>query len=299
MTDTAAASTTPATSEAAKGAAAPSADAAAPVKGALDAAKPAATDATKDQAAPPAADQTEAKPGGYRPDGLPEHLLGMSDKETIDNLKKAYEGARGKIAEGVPKTPDEYEFKPSEEAAKLFGADLKADPVLTALRAQAHAAGLKGTQFDAFLNGAIPELTKLGIVTPPIDQKADLEALRDQLRGMGRAHDDQAVTAEIAKYDAFIDVFGKQAGLDPAAIQTMKAFADLPAGYPVLRAIEKALGAAPIAMGGGGAAAQWTKESLRAAQADPRADMNSPKYDAKFAAEIDRGYQQLYGRGNG
>jgi hypothetical protein len=89
------------------------------------------------------------------------------------------------------------------------------------------------------------------------------------------------------------------AGLDPAAIQTMKAFADLPAGYPVLRAIEKALGAAPIAMGGGGAAAQWTKESLRAAQADPRADMNSSKYDAKFAAEIDRGYQQLYGRSNG
>ncbi len=256
---------------------------------------PGAVQAPADAAPPP----VDAKPAatGYRPEGLPDHLVGANEQETIDKLAKAYENARKSIAEGVPKTPDEYQLKLDDDAAKLFGPDLAADPVMTALRAKAHEAGLKGSQFNAFMAGAIGELAKMGVVAPPVDAKADLEAVRAQLKDLGQDTSDAAITMEIQKHAAWVDVFGKQNNLKPETIDAMKAFVDIPAGLPVLRAIQQALGASPIAMGGNQAPTTWTKDKLREAQADPRLNPSSPKYDRQFVEDVDRAYRQVYGNG--
>ena len=70
----------------------------------------------------PAAGQAPADPGAsaaYRPEGLPDHLLGKDERETIDKLFKAYGGAREAIAKfgAVPEAPDKYEFTPAEAVA--------------------------------------------------------------------------------------------------------------------------------------------------------------------------------------
>ncbi|MBL8713236.1 MAG: hypothetical protein JNM12_10070 [Alphaproteobacteria bacterium] len=95
---------------------------------------------------PPPAGQ-EGKISAYRPEGLADHLYGGSDKETIDKLNTAYQGARSELAKGgskAPKSAEEYTLNlPDDIKSKviLAGEDGK-DPIFEAMKPVLHKNGL-------------------------------------------------------------------------------------------------------------------------------------------------------------
>lgn len=118
------------------------------------AAKPAisVTPPANDGGTPPPTPATPAIPSGdsgtpYKPEGLPDHLLGKSDKETIENINKAYKGAReelGKKGNKAPETADAYALQlPDELKDKVIKVDATGkDPIFEALKPSLHKAGL-------------------------------------------------------------------------------------------------------------------------------------------------------------
>lgn len=131
---------------------------------------PAAVD---DKAAPPAGDPAP-KTGPYRPDGLPDHLVGADEKETIDRLAKAYDGARKELGgkKNVPEKLDDYKIElPKEIAEKVLqsGEDGK-DPVFEKIRGILHANGVDPQVGVALTQGLYEEvLVKLNEKAATVD----------------------------------------------------------------------------------------------------------------------------------
>jgi len=145
MTDTATAAAAPAAPAAGDSTAKPAAAAAPANDGGAPPATAAADPAAKSAAGgEPAADHAGVP---YKPEGLPEHLLGKTDKETIENINKAYKGAReelGKKGNKAPETPDAYTLTlPDDLKGKVISLDASGkDPVFEALKPALHKAGL-------------------------------------------------------------------------------------------------------------------------------------------------------------
>ncbi len=92
------------------------------------------------------------------PRGLPDHLFGASDRETVEKLFNANKPARDEIAKfgelgKLPKDADGYAFEPSD-ALKPYLPDFANDPVLKLVRGAAHAAGIREKQFGPFVTAS-------------------------------------------------------------------------------------------------------------------------------------------------
>lgn len=131
------------------GAAAAPAPAATPAATAAPAGTPSATPAPA-PAATPAPGPSGDNPY-YKPEGIPEHMLGKSDKETIDNLVKAVAGFRKDLSKkGVPDKADAYELKLDDELkGKILrpGADGK-DPLLEKFKTICHKSDIPNAVFQ-------------------------------------------------------------------------------------------------------------------------------------------------------
>lgn len=82
----------------------------------------------------------------YRPEGLPEHLAGADEKETLDKVFKAYDGARRELGKksGVAEKPDDYKIDLPEDLSKKIlrpGEDGK-DALFETVRTLFHEGGV-------------------------------------------------------------------------------------------------------------------------------------------------------------
>jgi hypothetical protein len=228
---------------------------------------------------------------------LPDHLVGASEKETIDKLFGAYKGARQSIGEAgsVPEKPEAYSFEASDKL-KPYVANFDKDPVYGAVRGIAHKAGITDKQFKAFLPGVLEHFVDSELVGAPIDPKAMLRELAPANAGASDAEKETAGARRVQDNIAWIDGAKANKAM-PEAVADF--FAAAAAGDPKAHAaIEWLRGSSSEpkpALGGGNGGAGVSEDQLKARIADPRGQVGGPQYDPAFARETDELYKKHYG----
>lgn len=196
--------------------------------GAATAAAAAATAAAGGQSSSAAPDGTTAAGTPYRPEGLPDHLFGANDQETIDRLNKAVSGFRQ--AQGdVPDTAEAYkEFAQVDDTIKPFMETLTGDKLFDGMTAYAKEAGIPKAQFQ----GLVTKLMGLGVETgmfePPIDVGKERELLTPaNARHLPEAEQKTARDKRMNENFAFLDQVvtkdgGNDGGLSKEAVDYAK-----------------------------------------------------------------------------
>lgn len=116
---------------------------------------------TTETAAAAATESAAAAGAPYRPEGLPDHLFGKSDKETIENINKAYKGAREELGKKSNKPPEMAEgytlTLPDDIKGKVVVPDANGkDPVFEIMKPVLHKAGIS----NEAMNIIVPEFYK-------------------------------------------------------------------------------------------------------------------------------------------
>jgi hypothetical protein len=211
-------------------------------------------------------------PAAYRPDGLPDHLFGANERETIDKLHKAYSGARDAIAKygEVPKDAAGYVFEPGE-AIKPYVENLDKDPLFGKIRASAHKNGVPAKVFNGFLNDVMAEMVAGDMVQPPFNPDKERAALAPDVQDPAERAKaaDIIVRENIAMLDAW-----KAQGLPENVHTFLTSNLDYAAANQLVRYMASLKNETPPALGGENASGV-TADSLRARQADPRSKRGS------------------------
>lgn len=235
--------------------------------------------------------------GPYRPDGLPDHLFGTSERETLDKVWGAYRPARDEIAKfgelgKLPKDETGYSFEPSEKV-KPYLADIEKDPVMKVVREAALKSGIRDKQFTPFIGTIMEAMIDGDMVQPPVDLDAERAALLPaEAKGLDEAGQKAAVDKRVRDNHARLDLF-KARGLDEKAAEALGLNLDTAAGNKAIEWIAEAT-RTPQPTTGGNPTGGTTHEQVKARLADPRGKVGHSKYEKSFADETDRMYQSLY-----
>lgn len=238
-----------------------------------------------------------AGPSPYRPDGLPDHLFGKSDKETIDKLNAAFTGFRTQqsAAGTVPEKPDGYKFEASDKL-KPYVANFDKDPVYAKTRDIAHKAGMTDKVFNGFMAPLLESLIEGGLVAAPIDARATLRAMAPaQLANATDAEKETAGARRVQDNIAWADGAKASKAIDEdiAGFLATSA-ADNPAANKLIEWLRGSNGETIPAMGSGGASG-LTDAAMKDRINDPRNNPSSSKFDRTFANETDALSRKHYG----
>lgn len=236
-------------------------------------------------------------PAAYRPEGLPDHLAGANERETIDRLFKAYDGARKTLGDrgAVPDKPEGYTFEPSDKL-KPFVQNFDKDPVYAAVRGIAHKAGMDAKQFQAFLPAVLEHFVDAGLVDAPVDAKAMLRTLAPrEAANLAPAEQEQAAARRVSANTAWVDG-AKAQGTLPGEVAEFFAAA-LASDPRAHHAVEWLRGQArePRPAMEGGSGTRVSDTDLKARLNDPRNDPRSGRFERAFAEETDRLSKQMWG----
>lgn len=267
-----------------------------PAAGATDPAAAGAAGGKEPAAAPGGAAAAGQAPGEdgasavYRPEGLPDHLLGKDERETIDKLFKVVDGyrkgdaARGEKVGAVPDAPDKYSFTPAETVAPYLP-DVAEDPVFKAAQAAAHKHGLGDKQFAGFVNEFMGGLVTGQMLDDPFSADKERAIIApeitdpaERVKVAGKAANDTI---------AYLDALAEQGKITRETADWAKGRTDRGHFIRLVGALRA--GAPGIETGGQGTPAGITRADLQARMADAR-----QKSSPAFQAETARMYQQLY-----
>lgn len=240
------------------------------------------------------------QPGGdgqgaapYRPDGLPDHLFGKSDKETIDHLFKAHAGFRDAAAKHEPPPADAngYAFEWSD-SVKPYAADFGEDKFFAGVKEDALKAGLSNKQANAFLDGVMGRMISMQLVDAPVDVEAEkLKLAPADAKDLTAPERDAAIQRRVTNNIAFVDSLAAK-GFDKDAAAALGA--EL-AAFPELNQLVEFIRDSGVGPGlGGGGGGGITLADVEKRQADPRNQFGKPTYDATYAAETDRQWKALF-----
>lgn len=247
---------------------------------------------------PPAPAPAPSAGAPYRPEGLPDHLFGKSDKETIENLAKAYTGARAAIGEKgeVPEKPDGYTFEASEKL-KPFVENFDKDPVYNKAREIAREAGMPTKMFQAFIPKLLEHFVDGGLVEGPVDPKAMLRTLAPA--GMEKASDAERETAGgkiVTDNIAWVDQMKATNAMPAAAADFLAAqAADAPGAHALINFMRGSAQEVRPALAGGNASSGMTDADMKARINDPRNNPSAKEYDKAFALQTDELSKKHYG----
>lgn len=247
---------------------------------------------------PPADPGGQTPPAAYYPEGLPEHLRGATERETIDKLFAEQTSLRETLSKNgaVPDDPAAYKFEFEGDPAKAIF-DLEAETSQKAVgmfKEVAKEFGLTDKQFAAvprFLEKAV----EAGLIEAPQSTESILESMApegtrgspDEIRAAGGARLTQAlntVDAAIANQKMPAEV-GEQ----------LKNMVSSAAGLNALEYLMQHNINDANQPGGQGGAAGVTAKDLQTRMADPRNDRNNNAYDADFAKQTIELYKQVHG----
>lgn len=229
----------------------------------------------------------------YRPEGLPDHLLGKSDKETIDNLAKAAMNARKAIGDfgELPATSKDYQFQPTEKVAPYLG-DFGNDPVFAIVTEAAHKAGIREKQFAPFVNTMLEAMVSANFLEDPYDPAKEAAALEPSITDP--AERAKAVDRRIRDNAAWVQTL-KDRGMDEDAVAVLEGSLDRAGAVKAVEWFRQQLRETTPILDGKGGAQGMTEAQLKERNRDPRNDPKSAKFDRKFAAETTALYRAFYG----
>lgn len=235
-------------------------------------------------------------PDLYRPEGIADHLIGENDQGTIDNILKAYNGARSELAkkQAVPEKLEDYDFTlPEDLAAKVMkpGEDGK-DPVFEKMRGILHKAGVPAEKAIDIAVGFYEEVA--AIADAQGGEGGEGPDLDWGYESFGGAEKAQPL---IDANEAWIDGLKNQGVITEEDAADMASNLKIGVGLAWMDKLRIKLGGGePIKadLSGGKSGKGLTKEQLDQRVADPRYRKGSKEFDPEFFAETTRLFEQFY-----
>lgn len=231
----------------------------------------------------------------YRPDGLPDHLLGANEKETIDKLWTATKGFRDGQAKYEPPPADAagYAFEWSDKV-KPYTETFDTDPAFKGLRDDLLEAGIGTKAASKLIDKTLARWIDGGLVHEPVDIEAEKAKLAPaDAKDLPAPERDAAIQRRVATNVAFVDSL-KAKGFDAQAATDLSAeLAAFPALNQLVEFVRGGAGGDGPALGGGSGQGV-SKSDLDKRMADPRGRVGEASYDADFARETDRLFKQHY-----
>lgn len=242
--------------------------------------------------AEPPENNTSAGGSSYRPEGIPDHMVGATDQETIDKLFKAVDGFRKTRGEsGIPDTPEGYTFEfPEDEQSKIFRFDQDGkDPVLEAFRPLFHELGVSQ-------KGAQALVSKLAEVAAGLPLASEGESGDDADFAFAQYGGPEKARPVIDGVMAWASALKGPAKLDDGDLAEVAVMTSYGKGLSVLSKMRLASGQEPIPVDISGDAVKddgLTQAQLNEMVADPR--YHDPrKRDPEFVKKVTEGFQKLY-----
>lgn len=229
----------------------------------------------------------------YRPEGLPDHFLGKSDKETIDNLAKAAMNARKAIGDfgELPASAKDYAFQPTEKVAPFLG-DFGNDPVFAIVTEAAHKAGIREKQFAPFVNTMLEAMVSANFLEDPWDAAKEAAALEPSITDP--AERAKAVDRRIRDNAAWLKSLETR-GMDKEAVAALEGSLDRAAAVKAVEWFRQQMRETTPILSGQGGSQGVTEAQLKERTRDPRNQVGGPKFDSTFAEETTRLYRAFYG----
>lgn len=227
----------------------------------------------------------------YKPEGLPDHMLGTSDQETLDKLLKAYKGARDELAnkKGLPEKYEDYTIDLSEEDSEkyLVKNEEGIDPVFETMKKTAFEEGIPQESFRRFIEKLYEQ------VTSDADTAADnLKSTVDyQFQALGGPEKAKSV---VDANTAWIDGLKNRGILTEDEATEMKMHTTYSEGLSWIDKVRVNSGEKPIpkSLSGQLAGDALDEKALHAMMRDPKYWRDK---DPAYIQKVTDGFKDLYG----
>ncbi|MAU21090.1 MAG: hypothetical protein CMH13_11220 [Martelella sp.] len=241
----------------------------------------------------------------YRPEGLPDSMVGKDERETMDKMAKALNGYRDRDAKvKVPEDAGEY-FKFGDdqpEEIRPYLAEIAEDEAMSKPMADfLKAEKIPVETFQKIAGKFLGISAEMGLMEPPVDVAAEREALLPEAaKHLPEAERKKAIDARMNENFSYVDGLVEKAGLDKDAAEYAKAMlGDSAKGHQFFEFMQKAMGR----NGGGGPAMgdlanggdKSARAALQAEMAKPEMQRDHPKFDRKAYEALMQRYQQEIG----
>lgn len=235
--------------------------------------------------------------GGPRfPDGLPDHLKGTNEGETLSKVWAAYSGAREEIAKrgAPPKDASEYAIEFDDDLKAVFG-DPSTSAELKIFKTVAHRHGLTKEQVAGLARDYHAGLLSEKIVTP-IDYMKEARAIvGDAARGRTEEQIKQEAGKIWTDTAGWVDGLVGSKAVSKEGGERLKGLLETADGIAAVRALRQMTLESAINPGAGqGAPGGISKDDLVKRQADPRNQPFSGKFEQAFYDETNRLFQGFY-----
>ncbi len=242
-----------------------------------------------------------AQAGQFKPDGIPAHLLGQNDRETLEKMWPAYQGARTELSKGVqnkPEKADDYQFNWTDKIKELGGVATD-DAAVKLFRDIAHEHDFTQKHLDA-IPAFFEKAVEAGVIAKP-EAPFDSAKLFDELapesfKGTPEQRQ-EAGSRRLTAADNWIKQLTDEQGFNADMKQEMRLLTTSKAGISVLEKLMTGGMIASVQPGGGHQPGGVTEADLTKRVADPRNDFLSPTYDENFAKETQALYRKLFPNG--
>lgn len=242
----------------------------------------------------------------YKPDGLADHMLGKSNNETIDLMKKALDGYRERdAANKVPDNADAYgKFEGDiPDAIKPHLETISSDPLTARMQQYALENRIPLPAYQGMVKQFISVSAEMGLMEPVVDVKAERAALvPDVAKHLPPAEQQQAVEKRMNENFAFLDIVaGKpldQGGLAKDDVEFAKAMlGDSAKGHRVFEWMRQAVGGTsqngPDMRNAGGGGPD-PKADLQKRGALPQNTVGHKDFDRASYDQLQADYKRLY-----
>lgn len=242
----------------------------------------------------------------YKPEGLPDNLLGKTNQETIDNQAKALKGYRDRdAANNIPDTPDAYATFSDEIPAdiKPHLDTLKADPLFARVGERALALKVPVPVYQGLVQEMLSVSAEMGLLEPVVNAEAERQELvPESAKHLPEAEQKQAIELRMNTNFAFLDAMVARGvangGLSKEDADFAKAMlGDSAKGHRVFEWMAKTAGGSGSAvnMQQTQAAGGDERAQLRARAALPENTVGNPKFDQASFDQLEKDYQRVIG----
>lgn len=255
------------------------------------------------------ADPSPAAGSFYRPEGLPDHLVGKDGNETMDKLYGALKGYRERDAQaGVPEKAEAYGQFSGEipETIKPHLETLKADPLFGRVADKALALRVPVSAYQGLVQEFLSVSSEMGLMEPIVNVEAERAALLPETaKHLTAAEQKTAIEKRMgdnfAYLDAMVERGADKGGLSKDDAEFAKAMlGDSAKGHRFFEFVRAATGGAAgggpaMQVPGGGNGAPDPRAELARRAELPENTFGNPKFNRASYEQLEADYKRLLG----